>query len=115
MTEQSENQADEIDEAPEAQDDEHGQTHYGPHLPVGATGYRESADHVPDPTAMTGTLETTGTGGGHNERLTGTTRIFSAAETVVDDEPAEDSPEGPAPEQESSAKTAPAKKTAAKK
>lgn len=47
------------------------------------TGYRESDDHVPDPTALTGTLETSGTGGGVNERLTGTTRIFGNAEDVA--------------------------------
>lgn len=47
------------------------------------TGYRESEDHVPDPTALTGTLETSGTGGGVNERLTGTTRIFGSVEDVA--------------------------------
>lgn len=48
-----------------------------------AGGYRESEDHVPDPTALTGTLETSGTGGGVHERLTGTTRIFGDVEAVV--------------------------------
>jgi hypothetical protein len=46
-------------------------------------GYRESEEHVPDPTALTGTLETSGTGGGVHERLTGTTRIFGDVEDVA--------------------------------
>ena len=46
-------------------------------------GYIESEDHVPDPTALTGTLETSGTGGGVHERLTGTTRIFGDVEDVA--------------------------------
>lgn len=67
MAEQAEQQA-ESNEVPEG---------------TGPTGYRESADHIPDPTAMTGTLETSGTGGGHNERITGTTRIFGDVEAVI--------------------------------
>jgi hypothetical protein len=51
--------------------------------PVGATPYVAPADHIPDPTAMTGTMETTGTGGGVNDRVTGTTRIFGDVERVV--------------------------------
>jgi hypothetical protein len=51
--------------------------------PSGTYSYVESADHVPDPTAMTGTMETTGTGGGVNERVAGTTRIFGDVERVV--------------------------------
>jgi hypothetical protein len=66
MTEQPENQNSEIPEDSPA-----------------ATGYQESVDHIPDPTAMTGTLETSGTGGGHNERVSGTTRIFGDVERVV--------------------------------
>lgn len=39
--------------------------------------------HTPDPTAMSGTLETTNTGGGSHEHLTGVTRVFHhAAETA---------------------------------
>jgi hypothetical protein len=67
MAEQSENETGQSGEAPE------GQT----------TGYRESADHIPDPTAMTGTLETTGTGGGVHERISGTTRIFGDVEQAI--------------------------------
>lgn len=47
------------------------------------TGYQENPDHIPDPTAMGGTLETSGTGGGVNERLSGTTRIFGDVERAV--------------------------------
>jgi hypothetical protein len=46
-------------------------------------GYVERDDHVPDPTALTGTLETSGTGGGVHERLTGTTRIFGNVEDLA--------------------------------
>jgi hypothetical protein len=53
----------------------------GPDQTTGS--YLESQDHVPDPTALTGTLETSGTGGGVHERLTGTTRIFGAVEDVA--------------------------------
>jgi hypothetical protein len=62
---------------PEAQDDsEEGR--------VPSSGpYKESDDHTPDPIAMTATLETSGTGGGHHERLTGTTRIFGDVERVA--------------------------------
>lgn len=42
-------------------------------------GYVENPDFVPDPTAMSGTLETTGTGGGANETLRGTTGVFEEA------------------------------------
>lgn len=41
--------------------------------------YSESPDHVPDPTAMSGTLETSGTGGGANESLRGTVGVFEEA------------------------------------
>lgn len=71
MAEQSENQASQSGQPVEAPEEQQ------------ATGYRESADHIPDPTAMSGTLETSGTGGGHNERLTGTTRIFGDVEQAV--------------------------------
>lgn len=40
-------------------------------------------DHIPDPTAMSGTLETTNTGGGDHERLSGVTRVFHHAEAVA--------------------------------
>ena len=40
------------------------------------TGYSENSDHTPDPTAMTGTLETSGTGGGAHERLGGNVAAF---------------------------------------
>lgn len=46
-------------------------------------GYVESSAHVPDPTAMTGTLETTGTGGGLNERISGTTGLFGHVERDI--------------------------------
>jgi hypothetical protein len=39
---------------------------------------------TPDPTAISGTLETSGTGGGRNEHLTGVTRIFNRVEEVVE-------------------------------
>jgi len=51
--------------------------------PAAPIVYRESADHVPDPTAMSGTLETSGTGGGHNERITGMTGIFGPVERDI--------------------------------
>lgn len=38
--------------------------------------YRESEDHVPDPTAFSGTLETSGTGGGRHARLEGVAEVF---------------------------------------
>lgn len=41
--------------------------------------YSEGDHHVPDPTAMSGTLETSGTGGGANESLRGTTGVFEEA------------------------------------
>jgi hypothetical protein len=42
-----------------------------------------ASTHVPDPTAMSGTLETSGTGGGRNERITGTTNIFGRIERDI--------------------------------
>ncbi len=45
--------------------------------------YSESPDHVPDPTAMTGTVETTGTGGGAHETLRGNTSIFDHVRAPV--------------------------------
>lgn len=42
-------------------------------------GYVENENHIPDPTAMSGTLETSGTGGGTNETLRGTTGVFEHA------------------------------------
>jgi hypothetical protein len=47
--------------------------------PPPGTGYVENPDFVPDPTAMTGTLETSGTGGGANETIRGTTGVFEEA------------------------------------
>lgn len=47
------------------------------------TGYQESGDHVPDPTALTGTLETSGTGGGVHERISGMTAIFGPVERDI--------------------------------
>jgi hypothetical protein len=45
--------------------------------------YRESEDHVPDPTAVNGTLETSDTGGGHHSSLRGVSRIFGSAEEFL--------------------------------
>lgn len=47
--------------------------------PPPGTGYVENPDFVPDPTAMTGTLETSGTGGGANETTRGVTGVFEEA------------------------------------
>jgi hypothetical protein len=47
------------------------------------TGYRESSGHVPDPTAMSGTLETTETGGGNNDRISGMTDLFGRVEQDI--------------------------------
>lgn len=47
--------------------------------------YSESSDHVPDPTAVSGTLETSGTGGGWHSRLEGVAAIFTPAWTVEKD------------------------------
>jgi hypothetical protein len=47
--------------------------------PAPGTGYVENPAFVPDPTAMTGTLETSGTGGGANETVRGTTGVFEEA------------------------------------
>lgn len=44
-----------------------------------AAPYKESDDFVPDPTAVFGTLETSGTAGGDNERAEKVTPIFDAA------------------------------------
>jgi hypothetical protein len=44
--------------------------------PAAPKPYSESPDHVPDPTAVTGTLETSGTGGGRHARLEGVAAIF---------------------------------------
>lgn len=46
--------------------------------------YVESEDHRPDPTAMTGTLETSGTGGGRHAHLAGVSRIFNNVEAFVE-------------------------------
>lgn len=45
--------------------------------------YSENPDHVPDPTSISGTLETTNTGGGRHESLTGVTRIFHHSTAVL--------------------------------
>lgn len=45
--------------------------------PIVTKPYSESDDHVPDPTAMSGTLETTGVGAGHHSRLEGVVEVFS--------------------------------------
>jgi hypothetical protein len=45
--------------------------------PVVTKPYSESEDHVPDPTAMTGTLETAGVGGGHHSHLEGVVGVFN--------------------------------------
>lgn len=42
--------------------------------------YRESDDHVPDPTAVSGTLDTSGTSGGQNDTLRSVTGIFGNSE-----------------------------------
>lgn len=47
--------------------------------PAPGTGYVENPDFVPDPTAMSGTLETSGTGGGANETTRGVTGVFEEA------------------------------------
>ena len=41
--------------------------------------YQESPDHVPDPTAVSGTLDTTGIYGGHHESIENITGVFAAA------------------------------------
>lgn len=71
MAEQSENEASQSGQPVEAPEEQQ------------ATGYRESPDHIADPTALTGTLETSGTGGGVHERISGTTRIFGDVERAV--------------------------------
>lgn len=85
--------------------DDKGKTHYGESSAVGTTGegepvdaagkpypsnpeqpqpYSESDDFVPDPTAMSGTLETSGTGGGIHESLKGTTGAFTDLPNTVE-------------------------------
>lgn len=44
-----------------------------------AAPYTESSEHVPDPTAVYGTLDTSATAGGEHERLEGITPVFDAA------------------------------------
>lgn len=41
--------------------------------------YVENPDHVPDPTAATGTLDTSGTAGAEDSRVENTTPVFDAA------------------------------------
>jgi hypothetical protein len=41
--------------------------------------YVESDEHVPDPTAVTGTLDTSGTAGAADSRIENTTPVFEAA------------------------------------
>jgi hypothetical protein len=48
-----------------------------------AQPYRESEDHVPDPTSVSGTLETSDTGGGHHSSLRGVSRIFGSTEEFL--------------------------------
>lgn len=50
-----------------------------PVVDTAAAPYKESDDFVPDPTAVFGTLETSGTAGGDNERAEKVTPIFEAA------------------------------------
>jgi hypothetical protein len=45
--------------------------------------YTEDPAHVPDPTALSGTMETTSTGGGRHDHLAGVTRVFHHAEQVA--------------------------------
>jgi hypothetical protein len=45
--------------------------------------YRESEEHVPDMTAMSGTLETSGTGGGRHAHITGVSRVFGDVERFL--------------------------------
>lgn len=90
MAEKSENEASTSGQDVETPETEQGdvvRTTDGPAQDSATAGqvgaYRESEDHVPDPTAITGTLETSGTGGGVHERLTGTTRIFGDVEHIA--------------------------------
>jgi hypothetical protein len=46
--------------------------------------YVESEDHRPDITAMSGTLETSGTGGGRHAHLAGVSRVFGNVEAVME-------------------------------
>lgn len=50
-----------------------------PVVDTNAAPYKESDDHVADPTAVFGTLETSGTAGGDNERAEKISPIFDAA------------------------------------
>ena len=46
-------------------------------------GYQENPDHVPDPTAVSGTLDTSGIyGGGAHESIRGTTEVFNVADRL---------------------------------
>lgn len=44
--------------------------------------YQENPDFVPDPTLVSGTLDTSQTGGGHHDSLSGISRVFHRAEEV---------------------------------
>ncbi len=46
--------------------------------------YSESDDFVPDPTAMSGTLETSGTGGGVHDTIRGTSDVFTDLPPVIE-------------------------------
>lgn len=47
-------------------------------------GYQENPDHVPDPTYMTGTLDTSGIfGGGQHEDIRGVSQVFDAADAPL--------------------------------
>lgn len=61
-------------------------------------GYQENPDHVPDPTAVSGTLDTSGIyGGGAHEDIRGTTEVFNVADRLAapsePDEPIADTPD----------------------
>jgi hypothetical protein len=87
MAEKSEAEASKSGQDVETPETEQSRTETGPAQDSATAGqvgaYRESEGHVPDPTAITGTLETSGTGGGVHERLTGTTRIFGDVEHIA--------------------------------
>lgn len=42
--------------------------------------YQENPEHVPDPTAMSGTLDTSGTAGGEHEKIENVSSVFAAAD-----------------------------------
>lgn len=68
-------------ETPAADADLEGQQ---PTVPAQASQpYVESEDHRPDITAMSGTLETSGTGGGRHAHLAGVSRIFGNVESFM--------------------------------